>query len=431
MLREDRVFQDRYDNSLSTSSALARDAYIDAVDRFLSAEEGALEGFQKAIEADPDFALAYAGLARCHQILGNVQEARTIVQHAEACGQPETTREQSHLNALGLLVRGKVPAAYAAIRAHCAEYPRDAMVAQTCTGVFGLIGFSGQPGREAEQLAFTSALLPHYGDDWWFLGQHAFSQAEAGQIGPAAETIERSLNGNPRNANGAHIKAHIHYETGETAAGIAYMNDWRKDYSKAGILHCHISWHVALWALETGDEETMWQVVDTDVAPGGGWGPALNVLTDTAAILYRAELAGVHVSPDRWQAVSAYAAQFFPKTGLAFADVHAALAHAMAGNQEDLQRIAVEARGPAADMVQYLANGFAAIGAENWAEAQNHLVRTMADHARIGGSRAQRDLIEYAYMGALLKQGFSSEARRFLATRRPVNIGTRSLNGLY
>jgi Tfp pilus assembly protein PilF len=424
------VLKDRYGNALSTTSSPARDAYVDAVDRFLSASEGAQEGFETAISEDPGFALAHVGLARCHQLVANGAEARAAMERAEACPEPETDRERAHRNALGLLVKGKVPAAYAAIREHAANHPRDAMVVQTCTGVFGLIGFSGQPGREAEQLAFTSALLPHYGDDWWFLAQHAFAQAEAGQVGPAAGTIERSLDGNPRNAHGAHIRAHIHYEAGETAAGIAYMDDWRKDYSKHGLLHCHISWHVALWALETGDEARMWQVVDADVAPGGAWGPTLNVLTDSAAILYRAELAGVAVSPERWKAVSDYASRFFPKTGLAFADVHAALAHAMAGNCEALQRIAAEARGPAADMVELLANGFGAIGAQNWSEARHHLERTMADHARIGGSRAQRDLIEYAYLSTLLKQGFSDEARRFLVTRRPVNADTRSVAGL-
>lgn len=424
------MLKDRYGNALSTSSSSACDAYVDAVDRFLSAEAGAQEGFEKAIAEDPDFALAHVGLGRCHQLVANVKEARAALQRAEACPAPETDREKSHLNALGLLVNGKVPAAYAAIRAHCADYPRDAMVAQTCTGVFGLIGFSGQPGREAEQLAFTSALLPHYGDDWWFLAQHAFSQAEAGQVGPAESTIERSLHGNPRNAHGAHIRAHIHYEAGETEAGIAYMDDWRQDYSKNGLMHCHISWHVALWALETGDEARMWQVVDADVAPGGAWGPTLNVLTDSAAILYRAELAGVTVSPDRWKTVSDYAIKFFPKTGLAFADVHAALAHAMAGNCEELQRIVAEARGPAGDMVRLLSNGFGAIGAENWSEARHHLEGAMADHARIGGSRAQRDLIEYAYLSTLLKQGFSDEAQHFLVTRRPVNAGTRSVAGL-
>ena len=44
----------------------------------------------------------------------------------------------------------------------------------------------------------------------------------------------------------------------------------------------------------------------------------------------------------------------------------------------------------------------------------------MADHARIGGSRAQRDLLELALLTALLRQGRAEEARHITALRRPV-----------
>ena len=424
------MLQDRYGNGVSTRSPAARDAYVEGVDRFISAEHGADDAFARAVVADPSFALAHVGLARTRQVQGRGAEARDSMASARTAANGLTDRERAHLGAFDLLIGGKGAEAYNAIRAHAAEHPRDAMIVQTCTGVFGLIGFSGLPGREAEQLAFTSALLPHYGDDWWFLGQHAFSQVEAGQTGPATATIERSLAGNPRNAHAAHIKGHIHYEAGETDAGYAYMAGWRRDYSREGMLHCHISWHVAIWALEQGDIGTMWRTVDEAVAPGGAWGPPLNVLTDTAAVLYRAHLAGVEVPPERWQAVSDYALRMFPKPGIAFADVHAALAHAMAGNAEALEAIVEGAAGPAGEVVRDLAEGFRALAASDWEAARTHLTRAAADHARIGGSRAQRDLVEYALLGALLKQGKQNEARLLLSLRRPLKAAAHAVRGL-
>jgi Tfp pilus assembly protein PilF len=431
------VLQDRYDNALSTGSAAARDAYVEGVDRFLAAGHGAEGAFGRAVEADPGFALAHVGLARVRQVQGRgadaaaaMAEARRVAAGPAVDGAGLSAREAAHLAAFDLLIGGRGPEAYRAIRAHAAQHPRDAMVVQTCTGVFGLIGFCGQPGREAEQLAFTAALAPHYGDDWWFLGQHAFSQVEAGQIGPAGETVERALAGNPLNANAAHIKGHVEYEAGETDAGYAYLTDWQRGYDREGQLHCHIAWHVAIWALERGDIETMWRVVDEAVAPGGAWGPPLNVMTDTAAILYRAELAGVQVPAARWRAVSDYAARMFPKPGIAFADVHAALAHAMAGNDEALERIIDGAAGPAGELVRTLAAGFRALAAEDWGQGAAHLARAACDHARIGGSRAQRDLIEYALLGALLKQGKADEARRLLALRRPLKAAAHAVHGL-
>lgn len=429
------MLQDRYGNALSTTSAAARDAYVDGIDRFLAAQSGAEEAFEAAVAADPDFALGQIGLARIRQAMGQGHDVAGPAGRAKALAEGLNGREAAHVNALGLLVSGQGPAAYKAIRAHLLDHPRDALVAQTCTGVFGLIGFSGQPGREAEQLAFTAALAPQYGDDWWFLCQHAFSQVEAGQTGPATATIERSMELNPRNAHGAHIRSHVYYEAGETEAGYGYIADWVRDYDKAGQLHCHISWHIALWALEQGDVETMWRVYDADVAPmsggsTGAWGPPVNVLTDAAALLYRAGLAGVEVPAARWQAVSEYAARMFANPAIAFADVHAALAHAMAGNGAAVEKIAAEAKGPAADIVRELAEAFGAMAAGNWSEAEAHLARTMSSHERIGGSRAQRDLLEYALLNALLKQGKAEEARLLLSTRRPLKVASRAVKGL-
>lgn len=424
------MLTDRYDNPISTTSQAARDAYIDGVDRFLGAAPDAAVAFDRAIAADPDFALAHMGKARTFQVIGRGTEAQAARQKSIEVANGVTGREKAHLGTMDLLIQGRAGEAYPQIRAHVDAHPRDVMVAQTCTSVFGLIGFSGQPGREAEQLAYTTKLLPHYGDDWWLLSMHAFAQAEAGQVGPAAETIERSLQGNPRSAHGAHIKAHIHYEAGETDTGFAYMRDWYRDYPREGALHCHISWHIALWALESGDLELMWKTIDDAVAPGSAWGPPINVLSDTAAILYRAELAGVTVPPDRWKAISDYAATFFPKPGIAFADMHAALAHAMAGNGEALQKIVDDAVGPAGDLVSLIATAFGALAGQDWDEAIALLTRAMADHARMGGSRAQRDLLEYALLNALLKQGHDARARMLLALRRPLKADAHAVAGL-
>lgn len=424
------MLEDRFGNALTTHSLTARDAYIDGVDKFLAAEHGVEDAFNSAIAADEHFALAYVGIARSHQLFGKVKKAAEANGLARVHSKGLTNREVSHIKALGLLIDGKVSVAYKAIRSHLNEYPQDAMVAQTCAGVFGLIGFSGQPGRIAEQLAFTTKLLPHYGDDWWFLGQHAFAQVEAGQIGPATETIERSLAGNPRSAHGAHNRTHIYYEAGETETGYNYLNEWRRGYDKGGALHCHLSWHIALWALERGEIDTMWEVIDADVAPDNASGPPLNVLTDNAAFLYRAELAGLEIPLYRWKSISNYAQDNFPSTGNAFVDVHAALAHARADNREALDKIISEAKGPAEDIVRLIAEAFKAISAENWVKASDYLTAIIAGLERIGGSCAQRDLIEYALLDALIKQGKISEANLLLTTRRPLKVQAHAVCGL-
>lgn len=408
--------QDRYGHTLNTTSHAAADAYGSGLDLFLSANHGAVDAFGAATAHDPDFALAHAALARAHLALGEVAAARDALKAAQA--RHLTARDAAHITITGHLIAGDGQKALSAIRAHQKDYPRDAMALQPALGVFGLIGFSGRSGREQANLEFAEQLAPHFGEDWWFLGTYAFALMETGDLHRAETRIDAALSGNPRNANGAHYKAHLHYENGETEAGSAYIEDWRKDYDPRGLMNGHIAWHSALWALARGDVDRMWEVVDREVAPKGAWGPALNVLTDTAAILYRAEMAGIEVSPERWAAISRFASDGFGAPGLAFADVHAALAHAMAGDGAALHRIIDGASGPAGDVVRDLAEGFGAIATGAWERAETLIGSAMRDHARIGGSRAQRDLVEYAYATTLLRQGRAEAAEAHLRARR-------------
>lgn len=415
---------DRYDNPLSTPSPEARDAYVAALDLMLEGQAGPAKGFQRCVDADPRFALGWVGLARAHHFMGQGAAVRAAMDQARGCADGLTEREASHLAVMDTMLAGRLAEAYPAIRAHAERYPRDAMIAQTCSSVFGLIGFSGQPGREAEMLAFNAFLLPHYGEDWWALSQYAFALCETGNLKKADTVIDRAMALNPRNAHGAHVRSHVSYEAGETETGRAYLDDWMRGYDPGGLMFTHLNWHEALWALEQGDIDAMWAKVDAAVSPeAGSGGPAINVLTDTASILHRATLAGVVVPQARWASVSAYAETAFPKTGNAFVDVHAALAHAMAGRAEALQGIIAQPAGPAADLVPGLARGFEAVARRDWASASAYITEAMADLARLGGSRAQRDMVEDTLLTALVQQGKRDEAQRIAALRRPVLAG--------
>lgn len=422
--------RDQYDNAISTSSDRARDAYVEGLDLLLAGEAGITRAFRRSVDADPGFVLGHVALARGHQFEGDLVAARAAMAEARRLPGPLSHREASHLHAMGLLIDGRTAEAHDAIRGHVDTCPRDALVAQTCSSVFGLIGFSGKPGREAEILAYTASLLPHYGEDWWCLSQYAFALCETGNLPDADSYIERSLAINPRNANGAHVRSHIHYETGETGLGLDYLEHWLRDYDRSGYMYGHLSWHAALWSLERGDTGAMWQRVHDDILPEVSTSLPINVLTDSASILYRAELAGEQVPAALWQAVSAYARQFFPKPALGFTDIHAALAHAMAGDAEALMTF-VNARNPmTGDLVAPVAEAYQAFAGQRWQDGADLLVSAMGDHARLGGSRAQRDLLEFSLLGALLKLGKDDEAQRLLALRRPHLVGLHAVRGL-
>ncbi len=418
------MLEDRYGLPLTTPSTSARDAYVAGVDCILSAAPGDTEHLVRAVEADPDFALGHAALARSRFLMADVAAARKAAARARELARTATEREQGHVDALCLAIEGKPVDALPATCAHLALFPRDAMVAAPATGVFGLIGFSGRQDREPEQVAFLEPLRGQLADDWWFQSVLAFALCEVGRLDEALDQIERSMATNPRNAHGAHIKAHVLYERGEDRRALDYVDTWLPTYPRDGMMHCHISWHQALLALIMGDTPRAWQIYEQQVHPGGAWGPALNVVTDAPAFLWRAELAGEARRPALWQQVRDYARQSFPKAGLPFVDVHRALAHVAAGDREgiaaivaELEERAASGRSPAGPVVPRLAAGLAAYGDGDWQGAIDTLEAALSETVRIGGSRAQRDLVENTLIASYLKAGRADDARRLLEQR--------------
>jgi hypothetical protein len=415
------MLQDRYGNDLSTSSPAARDAYLAGVDSLMAATPGMDTAFEAAVTADEGFALGHISLARARQLLGRGHEAKAPLARARELAAAATPREQSQIAIFEKILTGQGAAALEAIHEHLKSWPRDAMALAPATSVFGLIGFSGKVGREVDQLAILAPLEKHYGDDWWYRTQLAFAQIELGMFDGGLRNIEAAIAGFPRSAHAAHIRTHLFYELGEREAGLAYLTDWMKDYAREGLLHCHISWHVALWSMESGRREQAWRVYDEALRPGGAWGPQINVLTDCAAFLARAEMAGEPRQPERWREVSDYATQWFPRTGLGFVDMHTALAYAMAGDGDALAKFVESPRGATADMLQPMAGGFAAFARGDWARAAEEIEPLLATHERLGGSRAQRDLLEYLVTSAMAQAGRADDARSFISQRRRQN----------
>ncbi len=415
---------DRYGNALTTDSDAARDAYVAGVDCLLTATAGGEESLQRALDADPQFALAHAALARELFLRADVKRAREGAARARELAQSVTPREQSHVNALALTIEGKPVESLAATRAHLDDHPRDAMVLAPACGVFGLIGFSGRQRREEELYGFLQRLAPHYGDDGWFNSMLAFAACETGRLDEALRRIDAAMAAMPNNAHGAHIMVHVLHELGEPAHALAFLDGWMPGFDRRGLLHCHLSWHVALAALTLGRLDRAWDAYLSGVHPGGAWGPPINVATDAPAFLWRSELAGHVRRVDLWRDVHGYVQQSFPNAGLPFIDLHRAVACAASGDFDSLDRLIGEMREritagryPGGEVTALLAEGFAAYARGDWNGAIERFDKALPHTVRIGGSRAQRDLVEFTLMAAYLKAGRADEARGIVAHR--------------
>jgi len=419
------MLTDRYGLPLSTTSAAARDAYVEGVDLLLTVFPGAAAAFDRAIAAGPAFAPAYIGRARASQLAGRLEAMRADLATASSLADEVSARERSQIEVFRFLFAGQPVAALAAIRAHVKTWPRDALVLSLAANQGGLIGMSGLPGREQDLTDFLDGLAPHYGEDWWFEAHHGMALSEIGRHEEARPRIEHSLTQYRRNAYGAHAFAHLCYETGEQDEGIAFLREWLPLYDRSGGLFGHLNWHLGLFELHAGNLEGGLRLYNDAFCADDHRGAIHQKLSDSAAFLWRSELAGHPRDPARWAKLKEYAREKLPRPGMSLADWHVGLTYAATGDDEALEgwvkaieELANAGRYPSGSLIPTVTRAFAAYQHGDHETAIDLIEAILPERERIGGSRAQGDLVEATLLQAYLAAGRADEARELAGRRR-------------
>jgi tetratricopeptide (TPR) repeat protein len=419
------MLTDRYDLPLSTASSAARDAYVQGCGLKLTMYPGAIEAFDRAITADPSFALAH--VARAHVLLerGDAAAARRSMATAKSLAAGLPTREASHVAFFDLLAAGDSEAALAALPVHLNAWPRDALVLGTAAFTNGLIGSSGRAGQKRALLDLLDTLAPSYGDDWWFTAHHGMALSENGQRDAARPTIDRSFDQNPSNPWAAHARAHLCYEEGDANAARGFLASWLTTYPRNGLLYSHLNWHLALGDLEVGDAAAALRLFKEAFSPDVHSGPPRAKVTDAVSFLWRWELAGHPRDAEAWRMMHDFANSALPSAGVAFSDMHIALAQAVAGNDaalavraQQMDELARAGRYPSGAFVPAVSRAFTAFERRDFSAAIDALEPIAGELERIGGSRAQLDLVEFTLLKAYLNADRLDDARRRLSARR-------------
>ncbi len=420
------MLADRYDLPLSTASTAARDAYVQGHDLALTLYPGAVEAFDRALAADPGFALAHAGKAQVLMREGKAAAARAALAAARDLAAGLPTRETGHIRFFDLAFAGRTDDAIAVLETHLTAWPRDALMVATAANPNGVIGGSGRVGQKRRIAALMDSLAPHYGDDYWFLSYHAIALSEDGQLAPARPKIERSVMLNRKNAHGAHGIAHVCYESGDPDTGRGFLSSWLATYPKDGAFHGHLSWHLALFELGAGQWPEALRLYRDAIALERHSGGPQQKMTDGTSFLWRSELAGQPRDTAAWRALYEYAASELPRPGAGLSDLHVILAQAVMGDDaaldarvRQMEDLAREGRYPSGSYLPALSRGFVAFERGDFSAAIAALAPLAGEDERIGGSRAQHDLIEFTLLKAYLKADRLEEARRLLGARRP------------
>ena len=428
--------EDRYGLTLSTTSSEAAAAYREGVDLMQAAWTGAAEAFEQAIAADPDFALAHISRARIHTFYQQGDVARKKAALArELVAKNGSARERGHVETLALAIEGQLPTALASALQHIEAHPRDAIVMSLPMGAFGLFAFSGMADHDHARVDLCGRYAQHYGEDWWYVTNHGWALTENGDTKNGRAMTERGFAMREANANAVHALLHAMFEDGSIEDADTLVARWIPTYERSGILHGHIRWHQALGALEHGDAARALSIYAEVLQPSVTQAPPLNAVTDGASLLWRLQAYGHAVPDGLWAQADEYAQRAFPRSSVPFADVHMALFAAATRNQAALEeRLAMiekrlgEGKLPAGPVVPALFRAMSAFANGEHRSCVAQLEPLLNEVVRIGGSHAQRTLVEDTFIVALMKSGEIARAHAMLDDRlhrRPSPRDTR------
>jgi hypothetical protein len=396
-----------------TAGPEAAAAYNRGVDRVLRLRTGAVESVAMSIALDPTFALGHAALALFgHELCAQVDIAARL-RDATLHARRSSVRERSHVHAVVQHVRGdSLP-----LIGHLERYPRDALLLSTAVPT---IAFAGVTTVPEEAWTIVERAAPAYGNDWWYAGLLAFIRQEQGLFDEAMDLSCTSLVEAPDAGHSAHARAHAHYETGDHAAGLAWMDAWVLGDGAATDSLSHFSWHAALHELSTGDLDAVRRRYVGQLRPEHGLG--CRALVDTGSLLWRWALTpGADDVPAMDEVARAVDDGSLTRPSTPFLGMHAAVALLALDDAAGLGRLAdwtgthrdrthAEVVAPLARAMRLMAEGRCSAAADRLAELGPQVWR-------LGGSDAQREVVEETRIAALLRAGRYDEAREVLDRR--------------
>jgi hypothetical protein len=406
------ICRDPYGYALSCTPE-AGAAYNRGVVDLLRLRAGAEQSVAASIALDPTFALGHATLALLgHELCAPVDvqaRLRDALRHAPRA----TARERSHVQAVAAHLRGD---SRPLVR-HLTGYPRDAVLLSTAVPT---IAFAGVTEVPEEAWAMVEGAIPAYGEDWWFTGLLAFIRQEQRRFDEAMELSCRSLAQEPGAGHSAHARAHAHYETGDHAAGLAWMDGWVTGDGASIESLSHFSWHAALHELSLGDLEAVRRRYAGQLRPEHGLG--CRALVDSGSLLFRWAITPDAADvPDIAAVTNAAGRETLERPATPFLGLHAAVALLALSDTSGLSTLAGwarEHRHPTQrQVVAPLADALGLMAAGRSGAAADALAALGPQVRRLGGSDAQREIVGEARIAALLRADRCDEARLLLDER--------------
>ena len=419
---------DAFGSDHASAHPVAVEAFSAAVKALASHRPHALTHLESALHADPGMTAAHAlsGLADVilasedHLANARVKLAQGGIALARSGG--GTAFERALITALAHAVEGRLRSAGDSLDDFLYGDPNAFVAAKLSHAFRFLIGDAdGMVSLTARLSVDCEPTNAGYG---YLLGCHAFGLEEVGRLHEAERVGRRALDICPDDAWGLHAVAHVYEMRGQTADGIAWLEGNRPVWSRCNNFSRHVAWHLALFALETGDHDSVLAIYDRDIADdlSGDFRDFANA----ASILWRLRQLGVNPGSARWDALAEVAHGHRRTATLVFAQLHVLIALIAAGRLDeasemaelihDKSRATTDQANVARNVGSELAHALLQSAQSGGQQAPvGFLARRLH---RLGGSHAQRDVFLRSLALSARDAGDIAGLRQVMAVRR-------------
>jgi tetratricopeptide (TPR) repeat protein len=259
---------------------------------------------------------------------------------------------------------------------------------------------------------------------------YAFGLEENGDYERAEICARAALQKEPRDTWASHALAHVFEMQGRQREGVAFVES-SSQYWSSSFFAIHNWWHDALYHLELGD---LPRAVGTYDGPIRGTASTewLN-LVDAASLLWRLSLYGTDLG-DRVQELADDLESALSDPVYLFNDWHAVMVFGLAGAHDLNERILSGNRRQTSGTNRLVAEqvgltlleGFSSFSLGRYERALDLLAEARPLARSVGGSHAQRDVIDLTLIAATARAGHVAAARALAADRvaqRPSSAG--------
>jgi tetratricopeptide (TPR) repeat protein len=347
------------------------------------------------------------------------ERARSLVDDLDAWSLSAGERERLHVLAVQSWACGEWERAARFLERALFHDPRDLLALKVGQDLFFFLG-KQHSLRDVVGKVFGT-WDPECRGYGYVCGMYAFGLEENGQYQAAEQRARRALDENPRDVWAVHAQAHVFEMQGAAQAGIAFLDHCVEDWSSS-YFAIHNWWHRALYALELRAVDEAVALFDGPVR-GTRSGEWLDMV-DAASLLWRLHLFGQDVQ-DRASTLSGDIEHLLGDPVYVFNDWHAVMAAGLAGSHElseqliavnrsvtgGTNRRSIEAAGLG------LLEGFSAFASGDAATALCRLLEVRPRAHAVGGSHAQRDVVDLTIMAAAARVGDAGVAEALLADR--------------